>query len=156
MLLTIALAVLQWVHVIFAVLWFGSILFTNLILFRELHRLPPDLESAVRTRLSSGSGRRNTLIMASGTVGLGIVRGLTGGVLDSLATPYGMTFIAAGVIGISMVAWLVLNPYRTRLQRMPPGPERETQLRRQNVFNRLYLAGFPVIFTLMIAMRFGY
>lgn len=156
MLLTLALAALQWLHVLFAVLWFGSILFTNLIVFPELHRLPPEHETAVRTRLSSGVGRRNTLIMSSGTVGLGIIRGLTGGVLGSLATPYGITFVIAAVIGISMVAWLMFNPYRIRLQHLPSGPEREMALHRQKLISRMYLAGFPVIFTLMIAMRFGY
>jgi putative copper export protein len=133
----LVLAALQWLHVLCAVLWFGSILFSNLVLFPELRRLRPDQESAVLHRLRSGRGRRITLAMASGTVGLGIIRGITGGVLSSLDTPYGMTFLAAAVIGLAMVLYLFAQP-------------------RQRLVGWAYLAGFPLIFTLMIAMRFGY
>jgi uncharacterized membrane protein len=152
----IALFFLQWLHVVFAILWFGSVLFTNIVLFPGLKTLAPRDEAAVLALLRTGRGYRTALVMSIGTVSLGILRGVVGGVLQSLDTAYGVTYLAALVIGLAMVGWLLFNPFRLRLQSMQPSPEADLLARRQQLFSNVYLAGFPVIFTLMIAMRFGY
>lgn len=152
----IALFVLQWLHVVFAILWFGSVLYTNIVLFPGLKTLGAEDEAAVLALLRTGRGYHTTLVMSIGTVSLGILRGIVGGALQSLDTAYAVTYLAALAIGLAMVGWLLFNPFRRRLQSLRPGPEADLLARQQQLFGKVYLAGFPVIFTLMIAMRFGY
>jgi uncharacterized membrane protein len=132
--------VLQWLHVLFAVFWFGSTLYANVVLWPEMRRsLPADQGATLLGGLRSGRARHITLTLAIGTVGLGILRGIAGGVLERLDTVYGATFIAATVVGVLMVAWVVTRGFG-----------------RPNLPSWLFLAGFFVMLTLMIAMRFGY
>jgi hypothetical protein len=67
---TITLAVVQWLHVILAVYWFGTILITRMVLFPALGEIP-EHEAAVRKQLVVGPARRLTVIAATGTVALG-------------------------------------------------------------------------------------
>jgi uncharacterized membrane protein len=152
----LALFALHWLHVVFAILWFGSVLFTNLVLFPGLRTLSRDEGAAVLALLRTRKAYHMTLTMSIGTVSLGIIRGIAGGVLQVLDTAYGLTYLAALVIGLAMVGWLLFNPFQRRLQNMPPGPVADRVARREQLFSKVYLAGFPVIFTLMVAMRFGY
>jgi uncharacterized membrane protein len=134
----IALAVVQWLHVILAVYWFGTILFTRMVLFPALRQIP-EHESAVRKQLVVGPSRRLTMIASTGTVALGILRGALTGVWSSLGTAYGVTYLTALVIGVLMASFVTIG--------WPPD---------RPIFQKLYVAGFPVMFTLMVAMRFGY
>jgi hypothetical protein len=76
--------------------------------------------------------------LATGTVGLGILRGVVIGVHERLDTAYGLTYLAALVIGLAMLVWLLV-PWL-----------------KQPIFGKLYVAGFPLMFSLMVAMRFGW
>jgi uncharacterized membrane protein len=134
----IALAVVQWLHVIFAVYWFGTILFTRMVLFPALRQIP-EHEAAVRKQLLVGPSRRLTMIASTGTVALGIIRGAMNGVWSNLDSAYGITYLAALVIGVLMVSYVTIG--------WPPD---------RPLYQKLYIAGFPVMFTLMVAMRFGY
>ena len=133
----IAIAVVHWLHVICAVYWFGTILFTRLVLFPSLARIP-EHEPAVRKALVEGPSRRLTIVAATGTVGLGILRGVMSGALSDLTSPYGLTFLVALLIGLVMLSFITIG--------FPKGP----------AWGKLYVAGFPIMFTLMVAMRFGY
>ena len=134
----ITLAVLQWLHLIFAVYWFGTILFTRMVLFPALRQIP-EHEAAVRTQLVVGPSRRLTMIASTGTVALGILRGTLTGVWSNLGTLYGITYLTALVIGVLMVSFVTIE--------WPSG---------RSIYQKLYVAGFPLMFTLMVAMRFGY
>ena len=131
----VTLAVIHWIHVGFSVFWMGTVLHSRMVVFPGLRKLPSEYEPAVRR---STFDRRRTLTAAWGAVGFGILRGVLGGALSEPGSVYGLTFLASLVIGAAMAAWL-----------SGPWPKR-------GVGDRLYVAGFPVIFTLMVAMRFGY
>jgi uncharacterized membrane protein len=131
------LMVVQWMHVFCGVFWLGTVLYTRLVLFPSLRTVPAGASGAVRGALVTGRNRRLTLWTAGGTVGLGILRGWLGGALSDVASPYGFTYLAAAVLGIAMLAFLA----------GPWGGNR--------VLRILYVASFPLIFTLMILMRFG-
>jgi uncharacterized membrane protein len=133
----IVVAVVHWLHVMFALYWFGTILFTRLVLFPSLARIP-EHEAAVRRALVEGPARRLTIIASIGTVGLGILRGAMSGALSDLTSAYGLTYLAALIIGLAMLSYITIG--------FPKGP----------LWGKLYVAGFPVMFTLMVAMRFGY
>lgn len=131
------LMVVQWMHVFCGVFWLGTVLFTRLVLFPSLRTVPAAANGAVRGALVTGRNRWLTVCAAGATVGLGILRGWLGGALSDAASPYGLTYLSAAVLGIAMLAFLV----------GPWGGNR--------VLRVLYVASFPLIFTLMILMRFG-
>ncbi|HEX9270091.1 MAG TPA: hypothetical protein VF998_09620 [Candidatus Limnocylindria bacterium] len=131
-------AAIQWLHVLFAVFWFGSQMYATAVLWPEMRKLPPEHDQALLADLRRGRARRFTITVAIGTVGLGILRGIAGGVLGALETPYGITYLAAAVVGLYMVGNVVTRGYGGRAPSWG--------------FN----TGFFVLFTLMIAMRFGW
>lgn len=131
------LITLQWLHVIFATFWFGSQMYANLVLWPELRKLPPEHDQSLLANLRSGRARRFTITVAVGTVGLGILRGIAGGVLDRLDSPYGITYLLSAVIGLYMIGNILTRGYGGRAPSW--------------AFN----AGFVTLFTLMILMRFG-
>jgi uncharacterized membrane protein len=129
---------IHWLHVFCGIFWFGTILFTRVMLFPALRAAGGTLEADVRATLVQGRTRTITVWLATGTVGLGILRGVVIGVHERLDTAYGLTYLAALVIGLAMLVWLLV-PWL-----------------KQPIFGKLYVAGFPLMFSLMVAMRFGW
>ena len=134
----IVVGVVHWLHVFFGVFWFGTILYTRLILFPSLRTLPQEQEQAVRQAMLAGRAGRFTMLFAYGTVSMGILRGAMGGAFARLDTPYGITYLVALVVGVVMVIYL-----------FAPLPWRHP------VLPKLYVWAFPVMFSLMVLMRFG-
>ncbi len=126
----------HWLHVFCGIWWFGSLIYSRLVVYPRLRAVGGDLEATVRKAVTSGRAGQITIAVAIGTVGLGIVRGLLDGVLERLTTLYGLTYLAALVVGVLMVVYLIGN-WDSKL------------------LNRLYVAAFPTMFTLMVLLRFG-
>jgi hypothetical protein len=124
--------------VLFAVFWLGSQLYLDFVLRPAMAKLPADQGAALYADLGTGRARRITVITSTGTVLLGMLRGIAGGVLGLLDTAYGLTYLAALVVGVFMVGSIWTRGYGGR------------------VTGWLWLGSFLVMFTLMIAMRFGY
>lgn len=101
-------------------------------------KLPPEAQEQLGSDLGTGRARQITVFVATGTVLLGILRGIAGGVLDVLDTAYGLTWLASLAIGTFMMLSIWTRGFGGRVRGM--------------LWNGLFL----VIFTLMIAMRFGY
>ena len=136
----VLLFVLQWLHVFLAVWWFGSIIVTRVTLWPALRRLGPETDQDVRRAMGQVEPRWIHWATTIGTVALGIIRGAYAGALGRLDEPYGITYLAAGALGIAMISWLHLP--------LPPGFYTLTM-------RRIYVACFPTMFTLMILMRMG-
>lgn len=132
-------AIVHWVHVFLGIFWFGTVLYTRLVLFPSLKSLPSGTDRTVREALLSGRSRAYTMLFAYGTVTLGIIRGAITGVFTQLDTLYARTYLAALTLGVIMVVYL-----------FAPLPFRHP------ILPKLYVAAFPVMFTLMVLMRFGY
>ena len=129
---------LQWLHVLFGIFWFGSQLYLDLSIRPAIARLTPDAAAVMNDALGTGLARRITVVTSTGTVLLGALRGIAGGVLDALDTLYGLTWLAAFALGLVMVASIWTRGFGRRVR--PP----------------LWYGLFLVMFTLMVAMRFGY
>lgn len=127
---------LQVLHLLCATLWFGSLIYTEIILWPRL-RAVGQLEQ-VQRELRYGGGRKIMRVAIIGTVVFGFLRGIAGGVLERLYTPYGVMFMAAAVVGTSMLMWWLHNPARTFKTSW-----------------RLFYTGFWVLFALMIGLRFS-
>jgi uncharacterized membrane protein len=134
----LVVGVIHWVHVLLGIFWFGTILYTRLVLGPALRTLPTDTEAAARGAMVSGNARRYTYLFSYGTVIAGVVRGAVTGVFGQLDTLYGETYLLALALGVAMLAF-----------NFAPGFGHP-------IFRKLYVGGFPVMFTLMVLMRFGY
>jgi hypothetical protein len=134
------LATVQWLHIGFALWWMGYVMYNQIAVQPALRRLPPDLLTAYRegaSRLPPGRGWENGVV-SFGTVALGAARGLLSGALSDLTSLYGLTYLAALFIGLLMAIQLT-----THIWQAP-------------IAGRLWLAGFPLMLGLMVALRFGY
>jgi hypothetical protein len=106
----------------------------------------------------NGAGPKIVGWVAAGTIVLGPIRGIVGGVLGDLPSSYGVTWIGAFVVGSTLLflGTRVLTPAARRLIELPQGPDFEAGMARLRWLTLTELAGFMVILGLMIAMRFGY
>jgi Zn-dependent membrane protease YugP len=132
----LVVGLIHYVHVLLGVFWFGTILYTRLVLFPAIATLPPDQYEAVRRAMVSGNARRWTYTFGFGSVIFGILRGAVTGVFAQLDTAYGLTYLAALLLGVFML-FINFGPIKHPL------------------FPRLFVGSFPVMFTLMVLMRFG-
>lgn len=126
---------LQALHLLCAILWFGSLIYTELILWPRMRRA--GLLATVQGELRSVTVRKMMAVSIVGTIVLGFARGAAGGVFDRIATPYGTMFVLAAIVGTSMMVWWSSFPTRDRVWSW-----------------RLYYSGFWVLFALMLGMRF--
>ncbi len=133
----LVVGIVHWLHVFLGIFWFGTILYTRIVLFPAFQTLPPDTVATVRKAMVSGNAQRWTLVFSWGTVILGVIRGAANGVLGQLGTAYGITYLAALAIGVFMLALLYAPFFGAPIWR------------------KVYVVGFPVMFTLMVLMRFG-
>lgn len=123
----------QCLHVLFAVVWLGTLIDSELFLWPLLTRLKAlNVQEAMR----AGSERRKTAVINVGTVVTGYIRGGVDGVFDRLFSLYGVLFLSAAVVATTIIVWWLCKPSRDR----PVGW-------------RLYYPSFAVIFGLMIGMR---
>ena len=149
-------AVVQWLHVLFAIFWFGSVLTIDFLVIPTALSLPP----TVGQSFGSAFGQRVPKVVTPigiTTILLGIVRGIVGGVLGRLDTAYGVTWIAAFVLATGLLVYglRILTPAADRLRQLS-GAEFEIAVARIKRLSQAELGGFLVVLVLMIAMRFGY
>src|SRR5262245_59187271 len=95
--------ILHTIHIVFAMFWVGSLLYTEIVLWPQMRMIGRLAE--VQGPLREPSVRVIVGIPNVGTVLFGYLRGVADGVLDRLDTAYGVVFILAAVWGIAMIAW---------------------------------------------------
>lgn len=102
------LVVVQTLHILMGIAWFGGYIFMDFVLWPMLLRRPPAEAQATFAALAPATGR---LMAASGSlvVLLGIVRGTVLGPIKSLddlfATPYGVTWLIALLLALVLTVW---------------------------------------------------
>ncbi len=147
--------VLQWLHVLFAIAWFGSSIFIVFVMTPTIRQLSATAQDEYLRAFELVS-KRFFPITGGMTVLLGILRGLVLGIQP--ASPYGITFIAALVLGIALSFWgaRVTGPSAELMARTPAGPEKLEAFNRTMRVGYIELGGFLIVLALMVAMRFGY
>lgn len=158
--------VVQWLHVLLGILWFGNALVLDVIVIPAINRLP-----IVRQReVAALIGARATPIfhvVVPLIIVLGVVRGTLLGPIKGLdvlvGTAYGLTWLVALTVTVLTYLWglFVIIPGLRVMERAPinpdgsPTPELEAATNRVKLLVSLELIGFAIIFTCMILMRFG-
>ena len=152
----VLLIAVQWLHVLGGIFWFGSTMTNHVLVVPAIKAQPPESQKAWWRSYSSRYGQLIAAV-AGTTIILGIIRGLVGGVWSALGSTYGLTWIASLALGIvlAFVGARLTGPTVERLVSAEPANSSE-QFSRLSRLGRVELGLFLVLFSLMIAMRFGY
>jgi len=158
--------VVQWLHVLLGIFWFGNALALDLIVIPAINRLP----IVAQREISSYIGSRATPIfhvVVPLIIVLGIIRGTLLGPIKTVdflfGSAYGWTWLLALTVTILtyLFGLFAIIPALHRMDRAPvnpdgsPTPELVAATTRIKRLVSLELIGFLVIFTCMILMRFG-
>lgn len=158
--------VVQWVHILLGILWFGNALVVAIILIPSLNPLPITIQREVGSRYGARATRVFDVVVPLVIV-LGIVRGTLLGPIksfdDMLGTAYGVTWLLALIATILTFMWgkIAINGAVARMDAAPVNADGtasrqlEAETARVKLIVGLELIGFVVIFTCMILMRFG-
>ena len=113
------LAVLQWLHVFFGIFWFGAVLTLDFIVIPTVMTVSPAIQQAFGGALGKRAPKVITPV-AGLTILLGLIRGIAGGVLGNLGSAYGLTWIAALVLGTGLLSLAYASsPLRRRKFKRP-------------------------------------
>jgi uncharacterized membrane protein len=150
-------SILLYLHILAAIFWFGSGLMLQLVFIPSLAGMTFDAQHAWLQALTR---RYSRVIGAVGglTVLLGIVRGISTGVLGALNTPYGITYLVAIVLAVPLivVGARFVGPTAQRMAAATSSDEvvaLSRKIRRYGVYEE---GGMLVMLALMVAMHAGY
>ncbi len=129
----------------------------DFIVVPAIQSVPPAVQQAFGGALAKRAPMVITPV-AGVTILLGLVRGIANEVLGSLGSPYGLTWIAAFVLGVGLMVFglRVITPAAEKIRQAAQGPEFDAALGRIKRLTISELGGFVLILVFMIAMRFGY
>jgi len=165
-----AVFVVQWLHVIMAILWFGSVLYADFVLVPAFNTLPLTVQRAAVAAIAVRAGKVIPPV-AGLVIVLGILRGTVFGQIQSLTaltSAYGLTWLAGLILagGTFVSGKRVLEPSLNRISALTdaealnadgsPSSQLVTALTAVKRNAMLELLGFVAVFTCMILMRFGY
>lgn len=160
------IVVVQWLHVLLGILWFGNALVLDVIVIPAINRLP----IVTQREVASYIGSRATPIfhvVVPLIIILGIIRGTVLGPIRStdflFGTAYGLTWLTS--LSVTILVYLfglfIIFPALRRMDLAAVGPDGTPTPELLAATNQvkglvgLELLGFLVIFTCMILMRFG-
>jgi uncharacterized membrane protein len=164
------LFVIQWLHVLTGITWFGAVIFVDFMLIPALMKLPADQQ---RTASEAISVQANRIIrpVAAAVIILGVLRGTVFGQIRSadalFGTAYGLTWLVALVVSIVTLYWGIkviggavekvtaFDMSRASLADGSPNPAFTGLVADVKRKTGIELLMFLVIFTCMILMRFG-
>ena len=162
--------VLQWLHVLLGIFWFGGSLYLNVMVIPVVLSLPLGQQREVAIPLGARSNQVLPLI-AILVILLGLLRGTVWGPVHTFAflfgTAYGVTFLTSLLVAGAVELWghFMAGKAAAQLNTFPLAevmkPESavarafNAQVQRVKLFTFIELLGFFIIFTCMILMRFG-
>ena len=119
--------VVQWLHVILGIFWFGNSLTLDLIVIPALNRLP----IVTQRQIGAEIGKRSSPIfrvVVPILILLGFIRGTVYGPIkgvEALGTAYGITWLVALTLTIGVYLWglRVLEPALKVMTDLPLNPD---------------------------------
>lgn len=155
---TTLVQIVQWLHILFGITWFGGYIFMTFAVWPTLLRRPVPEAKAFFNDLAQPVSK---LMMVSGTAVLllGILRGTVFGIIRSFEvlfnTTYGLTWLVALTLTMILTVHGAVSSkqYETRIwDGHQLRPEATHYLRDNNVFA---LVLFGAVLACMVLMRFG-
>ena len=152
------LFIVQWVHVLLGVLWFGYALSMYFLISPTLMELPEAQGRITNSSLASVGGQVFPIVGLLVLV-LGILRGTVFGPINSVedlfGTTYGWTWLVAlaGTVALFYTGARYIGPIFQSLKDVDDYPAAVARLRH---ISGIDLGLFFIVFTCMILMRFGY
>jgi uncharacterized membrane protein len=150
--------VVHWLHLFFAIFWFGGVLFMFAVMSPALRASPPAAALQVAAQLG-GRLTRTFAPVGSLTMLFGILTATVFGPVKSLSmvwtSAYGATVTIALIITIGLA---VLGASMGRVgERIATAPdaERPPLLGRIGQMSSMAVTGFVVVLICMVLMRFG-
>lgn len=150
----------QWLHIIVSIFWFGSVLFSDIVLMPGVARMSPPAQMEFGAKVGAGVSRI-MIPAALLSIGLGIVRGLLFGdiasVDDVLGTTYGQAWLVALIAAAATFAWglFMITPAVDALGKLTTPEAAVAGIARVKTLVLIELAGFLVVFTTMIVMHYA-
>jgi uncharacterized membrane protein len=151
-------AVVEWLHVFFAIVWFGGTVFFFAVVGPALRRSDP----AVALKMGPEIGRRAQLLLAPAgalTIIFGLLNAIVFGPANSLAyvsaSAYGRTFITAVVLSVIIaVLGAITGRIGGSIARAPEAKQREL-VAQIGTLSFVSIIGFCLVLVCMILMRYG-
>ena len=155
--------VVEWVHILLGIFWFGSALYANFILAPTMMRLS---QGAQRELFGALFGRASAVMTRVGylTVAAGFIRGTLFGRIQSVdilfGSRYGIVWLIALAVGLFVALWshivLARSAQQTIAMPQPVGASGPIVPPRPDPMPRVVeMVGFFVLFTLMIVLKFS-
>ena len=156
----------QWLHVLLGILWFGYSLSLAVIIITAINRLALSRQREIGQYLGE-RGESVIDLVGPAVIVLGFIRGTFLGQLhsvsDVLGSAYGLTWLVGLLAATATFLWgkFVIVGALDAMNRLPLGadgtatPELVAATDRVKLVVVLELAGFLVVFTCMVLMRFG-
>lgn len=162
--------IIQWLHVLLGIFWFGGSLYLNFIVVPVILKMPLGQQREISVPLGIRSNQILPLV-ALLVILLGLLRGTIWGPVHSFTflfgTAYGLTFLISLLLTCMVESWgyFVTGKAAAHLNTFPMidvlKPDSSialafnAQVQRVKLFILIELLGFFIIFTCMIMLRFG-
>ena len=152
-------AIIYWLHVLFAIFWFGSTLFTDFVLMPAVMQITPGAQRELGQRIGPIAERAETGAGAV-TIVLGVLLGTIVGPVQSvtflLGTAYGLTWLVSLVLAVAIFVFgaRMLPPAVAGVARAATPVQQAQAISRLRLYTLLQLGGFLLIFTGMVLMHF--
>lgn len=149
--------VVQWLHVLLGIVWFGYALALYFLISPALMELPEAQGRSTNARIGE-IGAKVFPFVGIAVLLLGVIRGTVFGPINSLedlfGTAYGWTWLVAMVttVALFVTGARFIGPAFERMKETPDYAAGVQRLRRVSAID---LGLFFVVFTCMILMRFG-
>ena len=158
--------IVQWLHVLLGILWFGYSLALAVFVIPAISPLPIPVQRQIGENLAKRATPILDVVVPT-IILLGFIRGTLLGPIDGIgdvfSEAYGITWLVGLIAAVSTYVWgrLVIVPTVRRMAAVPLGPDGATTpdldaaVEQAKRVTAIELLGFLVIFSCMILMRFG-
>jgi len=149
------LVVMQWLHILGGITWFGGYIFLDLIVWPALLRLPAGAARQAHEQIFTRAAAIMTVV-APFVVVVGILRGTWLGPIKNwrmlIGTPYGVTWLVGLVVACALMVWGATWHSRILGPVWEGDAVRGAAVRRIHVGTAVEMSSFGLILTCMVLM----
>ena len=159
--MAVLIIIIQWLHVILGITWFGSNIYANTVVIPTVSKLSIKEQQKIGGLIGPATARV-MLPVSILVVVFGFLRGTVFGQVHSFGylfgSAYGITWLISLLLGIGWIMWgeFVISPRGKALNTAKTEKEFSKAFSELKIYAPLEVIGFLALFTCMILMHFGY